>query len=180
VKANRLNLRSGPGENFSVIGRVEKSIAVTVIESKGEWSKIEPPAGSFAFVAAHLVNARAGRNAAAGRQRHPSPAAIVPAPPPVTAVTPPPPIVPAQPPVEPPPVDSAPGHTPPIAPPPGLVPAVRPSPRRRRKRRWKNGLSPRRHRQKQRQRAGATHFVLRLASDNNQNHQLPVQSLTTS
>jgi len=55
VKSNRLNLRTGPGENFSVIGTIEKGTSVNIVETKGEWHKIEPPAGAYAFVAAHLV-----------------------------------------------------------------------------------------------------------------------------
>ena len=55
VKSKRLNLRSGPGENYSVLGRVEQGTPIKEIEVKGEWVKIEAPANSFAFVAAHLL-----------------------------------------------------------------------------------------------------------------------------
>jgi len=55
VKPNRLNLRSGPGENYSVVGRIEKGTAIVPIEHKGEWVKLEPPPSAYGFVAAHLL-----------------------------------------------------------------------------------------------------------------------------
>src|SRR5262245_49421339 len=55
VKASKLNLRSGPGENYSVIGRVDKGAKIQEIEAKGDWLKIEAPANAYAFVAAHLL-----------------------------------------------------------------------------------------------------------------------------
>ena len=55
VKSSRLNLRSGPGENYSVLGRVPKGTPVKEIEVKGHWVKIEAPADTYAFVAAHLL-----------------------------------------------------------------------------------------------------------------------------
>jgi SH3-like domain-containing protein len=117
VKPAKLNIRSGPGENFSVIGRLEKGAAVNVLETKGDWSKIEAPAGSFAFVASHLVT------------REPAGATVIastppPPPPPVnTTVVTPPPVIP--PPVDQNPVVVAP---PPTVNPPVLVPVVTPKP----------------------------------------------------
>jgi hypothetical protein len=55
VKATRLNLRSGPGENYSILGRLEQGAVVKPIETKGDWIKIETPAEASAFVAAHLL-----------------------------------------------------------------------------------------------------------------------------
>ena len=55
VVPKRLNLRSGPGENYSIIGRLEKGAPVKAIEQKGEWVKLEPPADAYGFVAAHLL-----------------------------------------------------------------------------------------------------------------------------
>src|SRR5688572_6467756 len=56
VKASRLNLRTGPSENHSVIGRLPKGATVKPIDQKGEWVKIEPPADAYGYVAAHLLN----------------------------------------------------------------------------------------------------------------------------
>lgn len=55
VKPKRLNLRSGPGENYSVLGTIDRGAPIKEIEVKGDWVKIEAPASTFAFVAAHLL-----------------------------------------------------------------------------------------------------------------------------
>ena len=55
VKATKLNLRGGPGENYSVLGTLQKGDAVKEIESKGAWTEIQPPANAYAFVAAQYL-----------------------------------------------------------------------------------------------------------------------------
>ena len=55
VFAKKLNLRGGPGENFSVLGVLEKGAAITAISSKGDWTQIEAPTNAFAFVAASYL-----------------------------------------------------------------------------------------------------------------------------
>jgi uncharacterized protein YgiM (DUF1202 family) len=55
VTAKKLNLRAGPGENFSVVGVVEKGASVNQIQKKGNWMQIQPPANSYAFVAARYL-----------------------------------------------------------------------------------------------------------------------------
>jgi hypothetical protein len=65
VKATRLNLRSGPGENYSIIGRAEKGSAVKPLDKKGEWVKLEPPAEAYGFVATHLLGKDSGTTLAA-------------------------------------------------------------------------------------------------------------------
>jgi uncharacterized protein YgiM (DUF1202 family) len=52
VAVKKLNLRGGPGENYSVLGVLEKGTALTEVMSKGDWMQIETPASAFAFVAA--------------------------------------------------------------------------------------------------------------------------------
>ncbi len=52
VLSKKLNLRGGPGENYSVLGSIERGTAVNIIRTKGEWVEIEPPANAYAFVAA--------------------------------------------------------------------------------------------------------------------------------
>lgn len=95
VHAARLNVRGGPGENFSIVGRVERGEKLKLIRQKDEWLQIAPPLGSFGYVAAEFFTA--------------------PAPPPV-AVTPPPPLEPVvTPPVTPPPAVPA------TSPPPAVV-----------------------------------------------------------
>ncbi len=60
VAVPRLNIRSGPGENFSVIGRVPKGTAVKELRRNGDWLEVEAPANTFAYLAADLVIRQAG------------------------------------------------------------------------------------------------------------------------
>ena len=55
VNIKRLNLRAGPGENFSVIGRLDRGTQVKEIRTDGQWLEIEAPANAYAFVAADLL-----------------------------------------------------------------------------------------------------------------------------
>ena len=55
VGVKKLNLRGGPGENYSVLGVIEKGAPITVVATKGDWTQIEPPASAFAFVAASYL-----------------------------------------------------------------------------------------------------------------------------
>jgi uncharacterized protein YgiM (DUF1202 family) len=55
VVPNRLNLRGGPSENFSILGRLSKGTVVKEVEVRGDWIRIEPPTNGYAFVAAHLL-----------------------------------------------------------------------------------------------------------------------------
>ncbi len=52
VVAKKLNLRAGPGENYSVLGTIERGTVVSDIKKMGAWMQIEPPANAYAFVAA--------------------------------------------------------------------------------------------------------------------------------
>lgn len=76
VKPRKLNLRGGPGENYSVIGTLEKGATVKEVAVKGDWMAIEAPAGAFAFVAAQYLKQEAPSITAA-----PAIAAVTPAPP---------------------------------------------------------------------------------------------------
>jgi uncharacterized protein YgiM (DUF1202 family) len=64
VSARRLNVRSGPGENFSVVGRMLKGDPIHVIRKLNGWAEIEAPTNSYAFVAADLVSRSAATPAA--------------------------------------------------------------------------------------------------------------------
>ena len=55
VVPKRLNVRAGPGENYSVVGLIERGAAVKQVSTKGNWVEIEPSADAFAFVAAQYV-----------------------------------------------------------------------------------------------------------------------------
>jgi len=55
VRASKLNLRSGPGENYSVLGHLQRGDAVKQLNTKGKWVEIESPTNVFAFVAAQYL-----------------------------------------------------------------------------------------------------------------------------
>jgi uncharacterized protein YgiM (DUF1202 family) len=76
VSAKKLNLRAGPGENFSVVGVIEKGAPVNELETKGNWIKIDAPTNAFAFVAAMYLKQEASAPAIAST----APAETAPAP----------------------------------------------------------------------------------------------------
>ncbi len=55
VRVPKLNLRAGPGENFSVIGRLVQGDVVKEIRIVDGWMEIDTPPGTYAFIAAELV-----------------------------------------------------------------------------------------------------------------------------
>lgn len=55
VKPRRLNVRTGPGENYSIVGTLEQGAAVKEVAVKENWLGIEAPAGAFGFVAASYL-----------------------------------------------------------------------------------------------------------------------------
>jgi uncharacterized protein YgiM (DUF1202 family) len=55
IKGRRVNLRGGPGENFSVVGRLEKGAPIKEIKSENGWVAIEAPTNAYAFVAAEFL-----------------------------------------------------------------------------------------------------------------------------
>lgn len=59
VLPKRLNVRTGAGENYSVVGLIERGTAVKEVGKKGDWLEIEAPAGSYAFVAAQYLKQEA-------------------------------------------------------------------------------------------------------------------------
>jgi uncharacterized protein YgiM (DUF1202 family) len=59
VAPKKLNLRGGPGENYSVLGMIERGTSITETEVKGDWTKIEVPTNAYAFVAAMYLKQEA-------------------------------------------------------------------------------------------------------------------------
>jgi uncharacterized protein YgiM (DUF1202 family) len=111
VTARRLNLRAGPGENYSVLGVIEKGTPVTEIETEGNWIQIKAPETAYAFVAAMYLKQEAPAPMVATTATMVNQAAPVPAPAPIPAPAPEPTPVP-----EPQPIVTTP--TPAPAPPP--------------------------------------------------------------
>jgi hypothetical protein len=58
VKAGNtvVNLRSGPGTNHALAGKVNRGTPMTVTETAGDWYKVKLPDGKIAWVAGWLVS----------------------------------------------------------------------------------------------------------------------------
>ena len=50
-----LNLRAGPGENYSVVGTLDQGTVVNELLRKDRWMQIATPPGAYAFVAAEFL-----------------------------------------------------------------------------------------------------------------------------
>jgi SH3-like domain-containing protein len=88
VKATRLNMRGGPGEEYSILGRLDKGASFKQVEAKGDWLKIEAPTNAYGFVAAHLLEKTPAAIVAAPVEPKTNEVAVVPPTPPTTvAVT---------------------------------------------------------------------------------------------
>lgn len=89
VLPKKLNLRGGPGENYSVLGVIERGTPVVVSSTKGDWSKIETPTNAYAFIAAIYLKQEGAGNIAGSLAVNPppstetAPAPVPPAPTPV-------------------------------------------------------------------------------------------------
>jgi hypothetical protein len=102
VKAKKLNVRAGPGENYSVVDRLEKGAPIAEVRKEKGWIGINPPTNAFAYVAAECLNLQpAAAPIAATPAPVPAPTVVqtpVEAPAPVAAQpepAPPPPVAPA-------------------------------------------------------------------------------------
>ena len=120
VKANRINLRGGPGERFTILGHLDKGAAITEIRKEKDWIAIQAPSNAYAYVAAGFLEIQAPSAPEA-----PPPAVSAPAVPvPVVTANAPAPVTPA-----PAANETATAAPPPIvAPPPKPAPAPAPTP----------------------------------------------------
>lgn len=87
VLPKKLNLRAGPGENYSVLGVIERGTPVGEIITKNKWMEIETPASTYAFVAAMYLKQEAAAPVET-KATTPMEAAPAPAPTPVPEVQP--------------------------------------------------------------------------------------------
>lgn len=55
VNINRVNVRGGPGENFSILARLERGTPVKETRTVNHWMEIEAPTNCYAFVALDLL-----------------------------------------------------------------------------------------------------------------------------
>jgi len=108
-----VNVRAGPGINFSIVGKVGPGARVDVRGAHGEWMKIAPPDGSSVWIARELVGVAPPKPAVKPAPARQEPAAPpVPPPAPAVATRPPAPVavpVPAAAPAAAPVPEAAPG-----------------------------------------------------------------------
>ncbi len=77
IRGTRINVRSGPGTNYSVIGSLTAGTNVQVANTSGGWLQINLPSGGQGYVLASLTSA-GGTNAIAPAQASAPPAAPAP------------------------------------------------------------------------------------------------------
>ena len=118
VLPNKLNLRAGPGENFSVVGLLQKGDPAKEIITKGDWMEIEAPANAYAFIAAQYL-----KQEASAAPAEPTPAVAEAKPPTAPSEGTPAPAEPV-----PAPPTPAPTETPAVSPAPTETPAVTAAP----------------------------------------------------
>jgi uncharacterized protein YgiM (DUF1202 family) len=92
VKARRVNLRGGPGENFSVVARLDKGAVINEVKNQNGWIAIDAPSNAYAYVAAELLEIQAAPAPQAAASpapvAAPPPAAVAEAPQPAPAAAP--------------------------------------------------------------------------------------------
>jgi len=80
VKPKKLNLRAGPGENYSVLGQLQRGDTINQLNAKGDWLEIEPPTNAYAFVAAQYLKQEASSAPATAPTEPTTPATVSEAP----------------------------------------------------------------------------------------------------
>jgi uncharacterized protein YgiM (DUF1202 family) len=89
VSGSKLNVRGGPGENYSVLARLVKGDVVEPIRTVDDWIEIHPPTNAVAYVAASLLSVKGEVPAAIEPKMEATVAETIPEKP-VPAETPPP------------------------------------------------------------------------------------------
>lgn len=87
VLPNKLNLRAGPSEDYSVLGVLDRGAVVNEVGTKGEWSKIEAPTNTFGFVAARYLEQEPAESAPANPPTSPEAGLTAANTPPTTTTT---------------------------------------------------------------------------------------------
>lgn len=57
VKAKEANLRSGPGKNYSELGRLKQGDPLIVVREADGWVQVEPPGSVSAYISSGFLNA---------------------------------------------------------------------------------------------------------------------------
>lgn len=71
---SRLNVRGGPGENYSVVARLDKGAPVKEIRKSKGWIEIETPTNAFGYVAADFLDIQPASAPAVAANTTPAPA----------------------------------------------------------------------------------------------------------
>ena len=59
IKGESVNMRSGPGENYSVLWELGRGFPLKIVGTKGSWTKVEDFEGDTGWIYSKLVNRRA-------------------------------------------------------------------------------------------------------------------------
>jgi N-acetylmuramoyl-L-alanine amidase len=70
VTGTTVNLRSGPGTNYGVVGQVSKGDTLTLINTEGDWYKVKTSDGKVSYIATSLAS-KADAGSTAPSQTHP-------------------------------------------------------------------------------------------------------------
>lgn len=71
VLPRKLNMRAGPGENYSIVGVLEQGQTVCEVLTKDNWMQIVPPANAYAFIAAQYLHQEPAQQLAAAKPAEP-------------------------------------------------------------------------------------------------------------
>jgi len=61
VAVSKANLRAGPGENYSIVGRVAKGKELTEIRTVENWTEVQTPEEAYGFIDASLLKTTGGQ-----------------------------------------------------------------------------------------------------------------------
>jgi len=86
VRAKKVNVRGGPGENYSIVARLDKGAVVKEIGKKEGWLEIAAPTNAFAFVASEYLERASAPEVAVAPPPAPAEPPPAPAPPVVVNV----------------------------------------------------------------------------------------------
>lgn len=80
VRPKILNVRSGPGENYSVLGQLRRGEPVKQLGAKGDWLEVEAPTNAYAFIASQYLKQEAPSATPTPTEPTPAPTTVAEAP----------------------------------------------------------------------------------------------------
>jgi N-acetylmuramoyl-L-alanine amidase len=73
VTGTTVNLRSGPGTSYGIVGQVSQGDTLTLLATEGDWYKVQTPQGKVCYIAASLAS-KAGSGSTTAPSQTPPPA----------------------------------------------------------------------------------------------------------